>query len=783
MAAGLDDFATTIASLPERARAWLEREWGGVGRAFSYRGLDNYLRGAAALAELGRGEELVLSFLESMPEVARAVGEEVVPETAVFLLSMASKTSGQNLTLIAAMAPVAARRLGDAALYRQFLQVLNLVLAQAPYGLRPMLEHLEPLLNQLTLGGIRRWAQWGAEAYRGDFEGQARYFALATPDSLKILQRERRGVVFVDVRRKLVLYLRALWGRDFLLRPTAADFESREGARPYIEHHVVHVPDAYDDWEGVDGLSLYRAALNHAAAHLVFSTEPYREEELTPLERAAVGVLEDARVERLAAARFPRLAEEWRRLIAAGVRLWGEEGERPLPVGAQLDRLALALAEGGGGEEWITTVCQEWERVWQEEESASPTAVVTLAKKTAALLGEIGVAEIRSHSLQSKIVYRDDNRFLWAGERLSEEEVLVADWLSRAPVRRTVSVMEMVNEVDVEFAGDDAQEVWVLPTEFWFDEGGTANARFGRERWPDPVHYPEWDYQIQLERPDWVTVQERPAPLGEAAKIDALLATYRGAVKRLERMVAAIAPQGMERLRRQPEGDSVEVGAAIDWLIDRRRGELREPRFMVTHRLRVRDVAVLLLLDLSESANDRVRGGAEGETILELTRAAAALLAEALARLGDRFAIDGFCSNERHDVRYFRIKGFEEGWGVRAKARLAGVSAQFSTRLGAALRHAGSLLRRQPQRRRLLFVLTDGEPADIDVRDPQYLRLDAQRAVQELARDGIVCYCLTLDPFADTYVARIFGANRYTIVERVERLPELLPQLYLGLTR
>ncbi|MDO8275857.1 MAG: VWA domain-containing protein, partial [Serpentinimonas sp.] len=103
--------------------------------------------------------------------------------------------------------------------------------------------------------------------------------------------------------------------------------------------------------------------------------------------------------------------------------------------------------------------------------------------------------------------------------------------------------------------------------------------------------------------------------------------------------------------------------------------------------------------------------------------------------------------------------------------------------MGAALRHAGAQLRQRPQKKRLLLVITDGEPADRDVRDPQYLRHDARRAVEELQREGIQTFGLSLDPRADAYVERIFGARHYAVIDRIERLPERLPQLYLGLTR
>ena len=162
MSIHLEDHAELLQALPHGAQDVLRASWQEAARALSARGLDNYLKGAQALHQLGRGEELVVSFVQHVPALARAIGEEVLPDLVNFLLSMASKTSGQVLTLIVQTAPAAALRLGDADLFRQYLSVLGVVLAQAPQGLRPMLENLERLLGQLTLGGLRRWVQWGA---------------------------------------------------------------------------------------------------------------------------------------------------------------------------------------------------------------------------------------------------------------------------------------------------------------------------------------------------------------------------------------------------------------------------------------------------------------------------------------------------------------------------------------------------------------------------------------------------------------------------------------------
>jgi nitric oxide reductase activation protein len=377
--------------------------------------------------------------------------------------------------------------------------------------------------------------------------------------------------------------------------------------------------------------------------------------------------------------------------------------------------------------------------------------------------------------------YRDDNRYLWAFDEADAFD-RAAPWQERQ-VRRRVSLMEFVNEVEVETAGDDAQEIWTLPTELfpYEDDGVSYNAREGKPPAPEPVRYPEWDYRLQVERPDWCTVLEGRAPAGEASVIDSLVAANRPLAERLRRLIEALQPEGVQRLRRQEEGDDLDLEAAVRAAVDLRLGATPDTRVHRRNVRRVRDLAVLFLLDLSQSTNDPVRGA--GSTVLDLTREATALLADAMAKLGDPFAIHGFCSNGRHEVAYRRFKDFGEPHGAATKGRLAAMKGELSTRMGAAMRHAGRLLARRPEKKRLLVVLTDGAPSDVDVRDPQVLRADARKAVEALARDGVACFCVSLDPAADDYVSRIFGAGRYAVVDRVERLPERLPMLALGLLR
>ncbi len=781
MSIRLEDYAELLENLSAAAQSTLQAHWPEATKTLSPRGLDNYLKGVSAIRSLGRGDSLVEAWITQAPMVAKEVGEDVLTDLVSSALGLASKTSGAVIELLLSTAPTAANRLGDADLFRKYLQFINTLIAQAPRGVRPMLDKLEVLFQQLTLGGLRRWAHWGAHAHRTNYEEQIRYFALDSKESLAILQKERKGTLLVDVQRRINMYLRALWARDFFMRPTAGDYETRQGLKPYIEDYLLHLPDAFDDFvpagrDPVSGLELYRAAAAHCAAHVVETRQPISAEALTPMQMAVIAVIEDARVEALSIRRFPGLQALWSRLHVV-------TPARAASMGDYLDRLARALLDETYADDdaWIA-----------EGRALFAQAVADGRLEDNRMSWDIGVT--LTHRFRDKAIpfnprtdvlsaaYRDDNRYFWEFAEFDFDRAAAAGYDNVKQVRKYVSLMEMVNEVDNELASDDAQEIWVLPTEFYLDqEGVSINALEGKAPVSDPFHYAEWDYQIQLERPAWATVFEKRSPLGELAVIQDITAQYKREIHRMKFLLDAMQPQGVQRMRKLVDGDEIDINAAIASFTDIRLGNPPDPRIMMRSVRKTRDFSILVLLDLSESTNDKVQG--QEYSVLDLTRQACVLLADAISRVGDPFAIHGFCSDGRHEVDYYRFKDFAQPWDDTAKARLAGMTGQLSTRMGAAIRHAGHHLRLQRSAKKLLIVITDGEPADIDVRDPQYLRYDTKKAVEEVARHGVVTYCMSLDPGADNYVSRIFGQKNYMVVDHVQRLPEKLPLLYAGLTR
>lgn len=775
----LEDYQAFLEKLSPDAREILESSWQEASRVMSPAGLQDYLDGAQSLHKLGRGKDLVMTYLQEMPLVVKECGEDIIPDIVTAAMKLSSMVSGEVITLMLGSLPTVSRHLGDAELVRGYLTFIHQLSSTAARGLRPMLNHMDDLLSKLTLSGLRRWANFGAQAYRRDFNNLVSYFNLESADSKATLQKERRGVLFVKTQRKLNFYLRALWGRDFFLRPTGADYTD---FRPYIEHRIFHMPDAVDDIGDIPGLELYRATAAHMASHLMYAKAAISAEQLSPAQMFFIGFLEDARVEYKAVQAFPGLKTLWARLLTADY-----EGKVEHPTMAILEHVALMLLDASvrADDEEINRFAASFHaniNARQDDQHYSWLMGMELYNIFAARR-EVPSLRILE---RIRIPYRDDNRFVWEFEELTWDTGFEYVPASQRQIRKQVSVVEMANEVDCELAGDDAQEIWTCSTEMFpyeddLENTQSFNAMWGKEPVSDPFHYHEWDYQIQLHRPDWVTVYERRQKKGDPDDIRAIVDAYRPVAHRIKQIIDLLTPEGVQRQRGLEDGDEIDINAAVDAMIAIRMGEQPSPRITMRNVLKSRDLAVVVLLDLSESTNEPMKGS--DKSVLQLTREASTLVATAIEGIGDPYAIHGFASDGRHDVQYYRLKDFNQHFDDEAKSRLAGMKGGLSTRMGAALRHAGHHLHKQPERRKLILLVTDGEPADIDERDPQHLRFDTKKAVEELYATGVLTYCLTLDPYADDYVKRIFGQNNYTVIDHVDRLPEQLPLLFASLTK
>lgn len=713
----------------------------------SIEGLDDYLVQARFLGKMGRGVEPVLIFLQEWPQIAQTVGEDALsPVMAAVRLINKSPNGKAIAPFLQALAGVA-RRLPTQAQLQHYLDLSLLLMERtsssihgihktyASPGLALFFEQSPQLLALLSLEGLSHWVDYGIRNTSHHPEQQRDYFSLTSADSRAVLQRERHGTLLMDHTRALDLYLQALWQDSDVLVPYSTAFDAQRQPMPYFDAMGIRLPDVYDERAGISGMDRYRATLAHIAAHRRWSTAIFGDN-FSPAQRMAIECFEDARVEALAMRTYPGL----RRIFMALHPNPVTGACNPATHSCLRHRLAvLSRTLFEPPQRFQNVQISEWVQRFHAllaQGDSSTSEIAGLA------LSYLGRTRLQSDQLpdtwfeDTVVDYRDDNRHLWRFHELSDDE----------------------ENFDAPRQTPPSDEIQSLP----------------------PRHYPEWDYSSQTFRPDWVSLYERLHPAGKAADIDALLAKHSALAKRLKRLLDLLKPQDKVRVRYQEDGSEIDLDVAIRSLIDLRAGSQPEPRINMSHTTNGRSIAVTLLLDLSQSLSEKARGSEQ--TVLQLSQEAVSLLAWAIEQLGDPFAIAGFHSNTRHDVRYLHLKGFGERWGDDVKARLAAMQAGYSTRMGAAMRHAAHTLHSQPADKKLLLVLTDGQPSDIDVHDERLLTEDAHQAVRELKQQGIFNYCINLDAAADAYVSDIFG-RQYTVIDNIARLPEQLPRLFMALTR
>jgi Mg-chelatase subunit ChlD len=287
------------------------------------------------------------------------------------------------------------------------------------------------------------------------------------------------------------------------------------------------------------------------------------------------------------------------------------------------------------------------------------------------------------------------------------------------------------------------------------------------------VAYPEWDVARRRYRPDWCTVTETDPPPAPATTAGPDPAVPEGHT--LRRPLARLGLD-LARCRRQPQGDDIDVDAAVEAQLDTLAGRPHGDDVYLDSLRRRRDLAVLVLLDVSGSAGEP---GVAGRSVHDHQAAAAAGLTVALHGLGDRVALYGFRSRGRSAVEVLRVKAFDDRLDGAVAARLAALTPAAYTRLGAAVRHGTAILEaRSGTPRRLLAVVSDGFAYDNGY-DGRYGEADARRALVEARRRGIGCVCLSVGAATEpAALRRVFGPAVHASVPRADGLPALIGPLF-----
>ncbi len=260
-----------------------------------------------------------------------------------------------------------------------------------------------------------------------------------------------------------------------------------------------------------------------------------------------------------------------------------------------------------------------------------------------------------------------------------------------------------------------------------------------------------------------------------AAQLAAHGATVRQIRNQFERLRARRA-----LLSRQRAGDELDIASCVQAMVDRRIGSAPDDRLYLDARPARRGLAISILVDASGSTDARVTNHWR---IVDLEKIALLLATQALDALGDLYAVYAFAGRAAENVKISVIKDFSERSSPLVNRRIAALEPGGFTRLGAALRHATRQLAHQQAGHRLLLVLSDGRPNDVDHYQGDYGVEDSRQAIFEARASGVYPFCLTIDKEASEYLPRIFGKAGHTILQRPQQLPTALLSVVRALIR
>lgn len=289
---------------------------------------------------------------------------------------------------------------------------------------------------------------------------------------------------------------------------------------------------------------------------------------------------------------------------------------------------------------------------------------------------------------------------------------------------------------------------------------------------------PEWDYRQQRLLADHCRVQVMQSR--NAAPFVAnptLQRTARAMRRRLEVLRDLPRPQ-----HAQDSGDDIDLDAWVRFASEQASAapvQTDTPAVYLRHSRAERSLATLLLADLSLSTDAYATQDAR---VIDIIRDALFVFGEALSASGDPFAMWGFSSVRRSHVRLQQLKSFTQSWGGAEKSRVGAIKPGFYTRMGAAIRHATLQLQTRPEQRRLLMLLTDGKPNDLDVYEGRYGLEDTRHAIHEARQAGLLPFCVTIDQEAGDYLPLLFGTHGFALVQRPQDLVRRLTQAWLRLS-
>ncbi len=683
-----------------------------------------------------------------------------------------------------------------------------------------------------SLEQFQRWARSGLGLHRRDRRRAQAYYALESKSSQESLRGAQNGVTLESVAHLLRLYVEGLTGRETVIAPLGVvPDESRIN-----DGHTIQLPAVVAEFGSPeDDFRLYKALAAHAAGQIEFGTR----EAGTPALRAALTEIDQffENLKRNNSEPHDRAVSPEEALRQYRPPLSPEQIEKAdytvvlsrFPNPALASRIFTTLENGR-----IDFRLRQAYRGIRRDLDFVRARLIRCRPLLSALPAEQMIYELLFQITLCGGVVDPEARRVYAGliskfeeivtGYLQREDAVVADTLiATQRVYQLISEQHQQQEAEreaeaqeCESKGETAegeasareqkplrQQPTLEPFSHWaesLDEPLPADSELLNElidaesaeqdlqEGDEVFYYDEWDRELADHRAKWCRVIQRKNRRGSREFVEQVRARYAGVISSVRHQFQMLKPESLRRVKGELDGEDYDLQAVIDHHVDLRTNGRPSDRLYIRRIRRERDVAVSFLLDMSSSTARTITRhpnqpySRPGQKIIDIEKQGLVLMTEALEAVGDAYAISGFTSEGRRNVKYFVIKDFGERYSPEVERRIGGITYHNNTRLGAAIRHAAAHLEKQDARTKLLLVLSDGRPYDHDYGDSRYAREDTKMALRQAKMAGIIPFCITIDRESEAELKDLYGEVGYTIIDDVMSLPERMPGIYRRLT-
>lgn len=636
-----------------------------------------------------------------------------------------------------------------------WVDIFSRLLELAPRHIEHFLVSVPWLLKENLITKTENWIVACCRGSGLNSATLARHLRLETAASIAWLSQEIETVSLSSVLKKSLIEVQAMWGLSLQVAEAPVPVTVSQLQRTSFFGTSVRMPRSYPGIKGELADAIHIASLHHVAAHLQYRKEPFVPGSLKPIQIALVSVLEDCRCELLACQEFPGLRNVWN-LFNIPIQ------SKSLSAENVFKRLSYKLLnpshdEGNG---WIL---KAFEAFYDQRDNWLDSEFTRdLGNRLGNDLGQMRI-QFNAKTYLPAPIYRDDNQGLWS---LSDDDLTDVPESSQGQGVEVECRDTDHGKPDSENNVVDAsKKVDVIPLDTSPD--ATVIATQG-----------EYDYLTGLFLNDFVTVKSY-SPDGRSSSIDRS-DKFEKAVEQIAALVKGVSVNRHSKKRGVSFGDRLNLDSAISAFVDIKLGSTADERYYDAMMQTGKSLSVQLILDVSESTRDVV--DSDGKTLLSVAKRAVDALSLALDRSGDPFGLFTFCSDGREDVRVSLIKSFSDDW-LRVRAKLYQVEPGYSTRTGAALRFAGSTILREPTHRKLVILITDGEPFDLDVADTRYFIEDARYAVGQLRQLAVDVHCISIGSRPHHSLERVYGKGGFSVIGRIDQLAERVARIYAMLSK